>query len=242
MEPGERDVRTPADSGRCSNPTTEEIETFFADGADACVGIDMPGVGLVPATVAGRPYVVGDMPIALRTKLDEEERDTLISKLIFAARDLAQSGMRRRPWGEHCTECGATEKPVSGSIRHASICETGRVLDLIEKLKALNARRTPDPAAIAQADGAADPEAPENLYGEPWRFSVSDLDEVRVFDSEGALVANIPSASRREALEWAERICAAVNFCSGISEPALALAEPLAARYPGLAGFVGGAL
>jgi hypothetical protein len=91
------------------------------------------------------------------------------------------------------------------------------------------------PAGVIGLQQLADARAEvAEAFGEPWRFSVDALDAVRVYDGCGHLVCQISSKSIRESLEWAERICAAVNFCAGLPEFDLAVSKPLAGGFPQL--------
>ena len=120
-----------------------------------CSPVDVPGVGLTHAhdcAHSGRRYTLparegepGEMPSSLRALLDQEERDGLLSQLIFAARDLAEANLRKshligvvagieiRTVG--CAEC--LRPALADHQPHNATCRTGRVLSLIGALMAL---------------------------------------------------------------------------------------------------------
>jgi hypothetical protein len=115
--------------------SSADLEEFFADGSPAypaettetscCTRVNVPGVGPThafdcphrPGAVngPGRPYMVGEVPATLRRALQGD----LLSRLMFAARNLAQANiiMDTRDDGVHilgtplsCRDChfGAT--------------------------------------------------------------------------------------------------------------------------------------
>jgi hypothetical protein len=136
-----------------------------------CRRVDVPGVGPThafdcpqhPPTLVTRTAPTGPSlaPNALQHLLREE----ILSRLIFAARNLAESNIvRGNPGGVlsmglalFCKEChfGSTS---DGVIHHATSCNTGHVLRLIDELLAEPAFPNPLPkeAAPAEETGRAD--------------------------------------------------------------------------------------
>ncbi len=126
-----------------------------------CAGIDLPGVGNVHS--AGCPHEglprrsgqerrTGETLEPLQSlaggdtkdcALDDEyrnARERLLSQLIFAARDLAESYIEPGAGDEptYCAECVGKEVAASGLIAHEARCKTGRVLQLLDSLCALS--------------------------------------------------------------------------------------------------------
>lgn len=136
-----------------------------------CVQVDVPGVGPTHAfdcpahppkfIATEKPTGPSLAPNALRRLLQEE----ILDRLIFAVRNLAESNVvRGNPGGVlsmglafFCKEChfGATS---DGRIHHATSCETGHVLDLIDELLTAPAFPNPQPKETAPAEeiGRAD--------------------------------------------------------------------------------------
>lgn len=141
----------------------------------ACDLIDVPGVGpCLMADCSGhrapvnlrpaRAYtpgevppplreLVGDRPFAPRDPLlseAEEERDRLLSKLIFAAKALAERNLAdpqvlavfqgQTITTAACRECYAGAL-YGRPLQHTERCRTGRVLGILDELMALEERR-----------------------------------------------------------------------------------------------------
>lgn len=123
----------------------EQTQAPFA----CCVGVDEPGLGRRHAANCARArnvaederaYASGKVGAKLRKLLLADERDGLLARLIFAARDLAQSRINFIVLGDFesslvgCRECRVIERP--GALKHTASCRAGRVLNLITELVA----------------------------------------------------------------------------------------------------------
>jgi hypothetical protein len=113
------------------------------------LGVDLPGVGHV---FPGRKNSV-DSPAELLQQLGEKtsesrevlkaERDALLAELLFAARDLANRGIRtiRMPRTDDagngeisiCKECGGIVNGVA-PLPHTKVCRVGRVRRILDDL------------------------------------------------------------------------------------------------------------
>lgn len=126
---------TPGPGGEIARPVREAI------------GIDLPGVGLVPAAAvlpdcAGQqPDACESLPLTLagvgtetRAAQMAEERDRLLVELVYAARALAQAQIEPEDNLEpaFCTEC--VQEQRDGAIAHERTCKTGRVEGVLDRL------------------------------------------------------------------------------------------------------------
>jgi hypothetical protein len=169
-----------------------------------------------------------------------EGRGRLLGQLIFAARDLAHhtiSHIEVDVGEPHsailwtCRECKRSAFRVA-PIQHRDRCRVGRVLRLLEQLCALDiSTLISDEKEVAPAGEIGDrapgvagagmrPRA-QALYGEPWSYSIDGvLEETKILDREGTLIASIDKADL-EAREWAARIMCCVNTLAGVPDAEL---------------------
>jgi hypothetical protein len=186
-------------------------------------GVDMPGVGRVPASyvepqatrsvLRGSDRVTGEMPETLARQL----RDEVFLKLAFAAKNLAERNVAVSFMGfiVSCGECGGHQQLKSAPIVHLASCWTGRVLDLLAELQATNelqstnARKEAAPAEPGDRAEAGIPSCGD--FGEPWTWAYEPVfGDTRIFDREGTVIAAIAKQDR-ESAEWASRIVDCVN-------------------------------
>jgi|SRR5579885_984777 hypothetical protein len=152
-----------------------------------------------------------------------EERDTLLTQLLFASRDLAHHQFSRRIFSSEiiCIEC-RTPQINSEHLEHSEWCRTGRVIRVLSTLLALpihqfkerSASRTisSEPAVVAVE------EQPRSLpylvtCGEPWSVN----EEGEIYDVHGQLVVD-PYGSELvevDTLAVMQRIVDCVNSCAG---------------------------
>jgi hypothetical protein len=171
----------------------------------------------------------------------EESREDLISKLLFASRDLANANVRdpyqisREPWQAHgatgCREC--LMHVHRQTQKHTESCRTGRVLDLLDRICATQVAPTPIRKEEAQSEASPRVEAgesPRGDFGEPWEYGLNEFYAVPEH-----LCKDIDGIVRASALGlWddrknvAERINACINFCIGIPTEQLVAEKPLA--------------
>lgn len=107
-------------------------------------GVDIPGVGHVRAVLPGREGEPGEFPAALKQELEREEREKLLGKLIFAAKDLAEAQVFRS-WSRyvkpHCFKCGGVPAGYT-DVGHDPHCAAGRVLRILDELQRLGVPST----------------------------------------------------------------------------------------------------
>ena len=178
--------------------------------------VDLPGVGRVPPLVVlrGGDGEPGQVPPTLRKAMIQEDRDALLIKLTFAAERLA----RRQVIFQYflngskfaCREC-LRHDIFGDGVRHADLCSVGQVLTILGELEKLECN-SEGKETVPDGEGrAADGKPPLGDFGEPWAWRVLEgIAATHIYDCDGTLVAVIAKADR-EAEEWAERICAAVN-------------------------------
>lgn len=184
------------------------------------IGIDVPGVGRVPAPV-------GDAIPA------HWHAHGLCRNCGKPVRRNAE-GLWVHENGVFCEGRFCAAEPIGIAVAHDREYVRGEVPESLRSFidgERVDLETTPPAANIVALQDMADGES-EGLYGEPWRFSVDALDHVRIYASEGTQICEITSQSKVEALEWAERICACANFCAGLPEFDLAVSEPLAKTFP----------
>jgi hypothetical protein len=189
-------------------------------------GVDMPGVGRVPASyvepqatrsvLRGSDRVTGEMPETLARQL----RDEVFLKLAFAAKNLAERNCARsfspfRGSIVSCGECGERQQSEGSCVVHSASCWTGRVRDLVAELQDANDLQPTNPrkeAAPAEAESRAEAGIPLcGDFGEPWTWAYEPVfGDTRIFDREGTVIAAIAKQDR-ESAEWASRIVDCVN-------------------------------
>lgn len=212
MELRENNLQPPVDSGRGSDSTLNQQLRASIDLIEG--GVDMPGVGHKCPRCSSTDRAV--------------RGETFSDSSLY---DFRECGDR---WHE-------VPALISGRPYYASDGASQEVpeplLSLIDGR--LDLEITPagviglsELAAAQDEDEPLSEDCVGELWGEPWGFGVDSLDQVRIFDSNGTLICRVASQSKKEALEWAERICAAVNFCAGLPEFDLAVSKPLTADFP----------
>lgn len=116
-------------------------------------GVDVPGVGHVrAANIPGSAYVEGEVPETLRAFLDDSRRlghapesearilrrASLLIRLMFAARDLAELNVTPGRHGYLTLWCSECQVKLGGGKEHAETCRTGRVTAILDELHALD--------------------------------------------------------------------------------------------------------
>lgn len=160
-----------------------------------------------------------------------ELRDDLISRLLYASRDLAESrllegGANALSWVA-CVECGEFG-PRGDTDFHGEHCKAGRTLGIIAALIAAPAPAS-NPIRKEAAQGqegarAGDGKRSRGDFGEPWERRIDDvLQTLSIYDNEGTLITGLPKCNQ-ESLDWANRIVACVNSCAGMEDKEMLLA------------------
>jgi hypothetical protein len=140
----------------------------------------------------------------------EDERDTLLIKLLFAARRLASRSISRYGFtGTICGECGQTGIADLG-IAHSPACNAGLIESLLERIAALYERKVDQAAAGAPGE-----------FCEPWYVDPCDPRNVRNADGLIILDAFGSELFGDDETRIAARIAACVNACVGVSTEAL---------------------
>jgi len=222
-----------------SRLSAHDAEEFFTSGTPAYpaetltiheVGVDVPGVGRLdaagaPLVAVGRAYTPGEVPPSLYTHL----RDGVLSQLIFAAKDLAQSLTTRQqePW---CLSCGDMLS------RHYPGCRVARVLGLLGDLENLEINRketAPDEGRGCVGFGRSS----RGPLGEPWQYRVDQVLQItNIYDCDGALLVSIDRADT-SAATLAGRIVDCVNSSVETEEEVGAYGEPWRAVNSGAGAF-----
>jgi hypothetical protein len=187
----------------------------------------------------GCPDPTHDYRVELEAAL-AARRESLIGKFLFASRDLADFNLgcfhdAQAAWRLRCNEC--RKVAITGKIHHSGTCRTGRVVELLDQLCALEEEPAPIRKEHAQTEEL--PRAEVGMpsggeFGEPWTNRAWEnhaKDCLRnSHDEHVAQVFSLFNSAHpiadREIV--AERIAACVNFCAGISTEMLAAQKPLA--------------
>ena len=222
---------------RSAPASTPEKPTVWRDTSGralvrCCSGVDVPGAGWQHsfdcpetrhpvAVLPGTEYVAGKVPPTLHNYLQNEP----LFDLITSARRLAEANIRKNIDAneaeyEHCIECGFSQRAYHFKLRHEKGCQTGKVLHLAEFFEEAlqpNPTEVRKEAAPEPVPSASDGVRSRGSFGEPWKWIGTPSGEVWVADRAETIIARTVSGSPRESRDWAERIVACVNFCSGFS-------------------------
>ncbi len=130
---GRRAYRAPVPGCTCNLCTEKRAQASATDET----GVDLPGVGHVRSVLSGREAEPGEFPDTLRGELEREERDRLLIRLVFVAKQTAELCETSDGFGfvRICRGCGLVR--ADGS--HRASCPVGATLETLEKLQALSA-------------------------------------------------------------------------------------------------------
>ena len=156
-----------------------------------------------------------------------QERDRLLTQLLFAARDLGRRQFTRPRHSEEflCTECRFTQHDQK-FLEHHELCSTGRVMRTLAGLLALPTFQIPYERSASRKScepvGATVEEPSRSLpalafFGEPW--TVNEVGEIR--NAEGVLIVD-PVGSELalgDELPYMLRIADCVNSFAGMPAP-----------------------
>jgi hypothetical protein len=153
---------------------------------------------------------------------NNSDLDGLIRRFLIVSRDLAHS----RIAGSDPAVCEECQLAFIGDKQpHLETCHTGQVLDLLERICALQENPTPIGKEHAQNETRSRAKAAtysrkeaeretENEFYEPWYLYPAGEAYGQVINQSKIIVA-AASGSVAERRRIAERIIACVNFCAG---------------------------
>lgn len=227
-----------------------EAESFRNDGIAAGLaeptekltnhlGVDMPGVGLVPEGEDSSLEAQTASPAHWRSDADQKPenhnavpRENLLAKLISAARNLAhhniELGISIGPVGTSriCGECFMEES--LGVLTHTPSCWTGKVLDIIAALcdnarNSLSKSQTKEAVSAEKNASAGAGMRSCGNYGEPWNFlgASRQREDAYIGMGERSTFQTIVLHGVFGVREAALRAIACVNFCRNLSDAEL---------------------
>lgn len=193
--------------------TTQPAEPLYAD---------IPGEGrvLLGPVLAHpeREYTAGEIPPSLSRLLDHGDRyEAQLIRLIYDAKNLAESRIAHMFRTATCNECLAAASAASGTIAHFADCKTGRVLAAIAELakasEPISIRKETAPAE-GSATGPVEAESSIGYHPEPWSYRYDKvLGNASFYDRDGVYIGLMVSHSDDAKFVF-DRIVDCVNSCA----------------------------